>query len=217
MSDQSNIIKSHRIQVQRTAHFYTLGEPGEQTKRMWLICHGYGQLASHFIRKFDRVAGLEDYIVAPEGLSRFYWGGVAGKPAASWMTSLDRLDEIADYSAMLSTIFEQQKALVPEDVQVILFGFSQGCSTVMRWMLRANPDFDHLWLWGGQIPEDVDYEQVRAHWNSKELHAFHGTEDPFVTPERMELLRGYIAESGLAIEEHRYEGGHKVIREVFGV
>ncbi|MEL6392425.1 MAG: hypothetical protein AAFY36_04575 [Bacteroidota bacterium] len=207
-------MKTHHLKVTRTAHFYTLGEATDKTKRMWFACHGYGQLASNFIQKFDRVAGEEDFVVAPEGLNRFYWGGVAGKPAANWMTSKDRLDEIADYSAMLSTIFEQQKALLADDVQVILFGFSQGSSTVIRWMLRAQPSFDHLWIWGGQIPEDVSYDDVRAEWNTRKIHAFHGTEDPFVTPDRHQLLKQYIAESGLNIEEHIYEGDHRVIREV---
>ncbi|MEL6276926.1 MAG: phospholipase, partial [Bacteroidota bacterium] len=82
---------AHRLPVQRTAHFYTLGEPSANVKRMWFACHGYGQLASTFIRKFDQLAGAEDYVVAPEGLSRFYWQGFTGKVVASWMTSADRL------------------------------------------------------------------------------------------------------------------------------
>ena len=204
---------AHQLPVQRTAHFYSLGEPGPQVKRLWFVCHGYGQLASTFIRKFDQIAGPEDYVIAPEGLSRFYWGGLTGKVAASWMTSADRLDEIADYTAMLSTIFQQQRALVPEDVQVMLFGFSQGCATVVRWMLREQPDFDQLWLWAGQIPEDVSYDEVRAQWNTKNLHAFAGKEDPLITPERIELHRRYIAAAGLNFQEHNYDGDHRVLRE----
>lgn len=204
---------AHQLPVQRTAHFYTLGTPSAQTKRLWLVCHGYGQLASNFIRKFDQLAGPEDYVVAPEGLSRFYWGGLTGKVAASWMTSADRLDEIADYSAMLSTIFRQQRALVPEEVEVMLFGFSQGCATMVRWMLREQPEFKHLWLWAGQIPEDVSYDAVRDHWNTKELHAFVGTDDPLITPERWELQRSYVAAAGLVVQEHRYTGDHRVVRE----
>ncbi|MEL6357577.1 MAG: phospholipase [Bacteroidota bacterium] len=205
---------AHRLPVQRTAHFYTLGEPSANVKRMWFACHGYGQLASTFIRKFDQLAGAEDYVVAPEGLSRFYWQGFTGKVVASWMTSADRLDEIADYSAMLSTIFHQQKALLSADVEVILFGFSQGCATTMRWMLREQPNFDHLWLWAGQVPEDVSYDEVREHWNTKQLHAFFGAKDPLISPDRLKLLRRFITESGLQIQEHTYEGDHRVIREV---
>jgi len=205
---------AHHLPVQRTAHFYTLGNPSPKVKRMWFACHGYGQLASMFIRKFDQQAGEEDYVVAPEGLSRFYWNGWSGKVVASWMTSADRLDEIADYSAMLSTIFHQQRALLPSDVEVILFGFSQGCATTVRWMLREQPHFDHLWLWAGQIPEDVNYDGIRDYWNSKQLHAFFGTEDPLITLDRLEVVRGFIAASGLQIQEHSYQGDHRVIREV---
>jgi predicted esterase len=206
-------VNSHSLPVTRTAHYYTLGEPGPKVKRFWFACHGYGQAAQHFIRKFDVIAGPEDYVVAPEGLSRFYWGGLTGPVVSSWMTSGDRLDEIADFCAMLSTVFNEQRALLPENVEVILFGFSQGCATQVRWLMQAKPQFHHLWLWAGRFPEDIDYSQNLDYLNSKPIHSFLGDADEFIKPNHVRFYRQLVAKTGIKMEEHSYGGAHRIVRE----
>ena len=205
--------KSHSLPVTRTAHYYTLGEPGPTVKRFWFACHGYGQAAQRFIRKFDVIAGPEDYIVAPEGLSRFYWGGFTGPIVSSWMTSGDRLDEIADFCNMLSTIFTQQRSLLPADVEVILFGFSQGCATQVRWLIHTKPEFHQLWLWAGRFPEDIDYSLDLDYLNSKPIHSFLGDADQLIKPSHVRFYRQLVAKAGIKMEEHSYVGDHRVVRE----
>lgn len=204
----------HQFLTSRTAHYYTLDEAGPQTKRLWFVCHGYAQLAQHFIRKFDVLAGPEDYVVAPEGLSRFYWGGLDGPVAASWMTRGNRLDEIRDYTNMLSTLFQEQLDKCPEDVEVILFGFSQGCATQVRWLVQDLPRFDQLWLWGGLMPEDLDYRQpkISEHLAGKPIHHFRGDADPLIKDEYIELHRQLIKQQELVVQEHSYAGDHRVVR-----
>ena len=38
----------HRIQVRRSARYYTMGDAGS-AQELWLVCHGYGQLAARFL------------------------------------------------------------------------------------------------------------------------------------------------------------------------
>ncbi|MEM9836371.1 MAG: phospholipase [Bacteroidota bacterium] len=204
---------THHIPVTRTAHYYTLGTAGPKTKRFWLACHGYGQLAQNFIRKFDIIAGEEDYVVAPEGLSRFYWNGLSGDVVASWMTKADRLDEIKDYSAMLTTIFQTQLALLPDDVEIILFGFSQGCATQVRWLMQVKPRFDHLWLWAGRFPEDIDYSDALDYLNAKPIHSFIGDADQLIKPHHIKFYRQLIKQAGIRMEEHQFAGDHRVVRQ----
>lgn len=205
---------AHHFKTPRTAHYYTLGEAGPHTKRMWLVCHGYGQLAENFIRRFDVVAGPEDYVVAPEGLSRFYWGGLNGPVAASWMTRGNRLDEIEDFTTMLSTLYQSQMAKLPDDVEVILFGFSQGCATQIRWMMKAFPRFNQLWLWGGMIPEDLNYTtpEVQSYLADKPIYHFLGDQDELIKPAYIELHRQLIKTQSLNVQEFTYSGDHRVIR-----
>ena len=63
-------VEEHRITVPRTARYYTLGE-AVTASELWLVLHGYGQLARFFLRPFE---GMERgrLIAAPEALSRFY-------------------------------------------------------------------------------------------------------------------------------------------------
>ena len=67
-------MKEHSTKVQRTAHYATYGEISNSTKYFILACHGYGQLAKHFIKKFDILASEEVFVLAPEGLSLVFIG-----------------------------------------------------------------------------------------------------------------------------------------------
>lgn len=202
----------HTLTVARTAHYATLGQPGKHIKRLWMVAHGYGQLAKTFIRRFSPILDAETLIVAPEGLSRFYWGGFDGPVVASWMTKEDRLDEIADFTALLDQLYAHYVPLCHAEVEIVLFGFSQGTATQVRWIMRSFPKFHHLVLWGGQLPEDLDYHPHHAYFQDKRLHFAYGDEDPFLTPERLALLQNIIANSGLRFEPFPYAGEHKVER-----
>jgi len=83
LKEKPPIYQAHHFQVPRTAHYYTLGTPSEAIEDFWLVCHGYGQLGSEIIHKFEKFDDGKHLIVAAEGLSRFYWGGVTGKVSAS--------------------------------------------------------------------------------------------------------------------------------------
>ena len=204
----------HHFTVQRRARVYTLGTAGPTTRYCCIACHGYGQLAGHFIRKFDVVAREDTLVVAPEGLSRFYWGGLSGDVKASWMTKEDRLNEIADFSDYLSQVYQHYRAQLPEDTVFILLGFSQGVATQMRWIMRAFPEFQHLILWAGTVPEDIDYQPALDYFRDKRLHFVYGTQDQFLTEARLQAYQAQVGETGLTFETSTFEGRHKVDREV---
>ena len=66
-------ISEHYVTARRTARFLTMGA-SEQPSELWFACHGYGQLASTFIRDLSPLDDGTRLIVAPEALSRFYVG-----------------------------------------------------------------------------------------------------------------------------------------------
>ena len=72
-------MKEHSIKIEKTAHYYSIGELNKQTNELWIVCHGYGQLASFFIDKFKELNKDNRYIVAPEGLNKFYLHGFDGR------------------------------------------------------------------------------------------------------------------------------------------
>ncbi|RZK99340.1 MAG: phospholipase [Hymenobacter sp.] len=149
------------LTVARTARYQQLGEPSAATRQLWLVAHGYGQLAAYFIRHFRSVQALDPMgtvIVAPEALSRFYLSGTSGRVGASWMTSADRLAEIADQTAYLDALLAHLLADCPPDVRVTVLGFSQGTATVSRWLTASAGRWrpHRLILWAGNFPADID-------------------------------------------------------------
>ena len=158
------------------------------------------------------MAGADTFVLAPEGLSRFYWGGFTGDIAASWMTSADRLDEIADYAAYLQTLYEHFVPRLADDVKIILFGFSQGVATQFRWLMRRFPAFDHLVAWAGTVPADLDYQPHLEYFQSRRLHFFYGTEDQFLTPDRLKWHEELVGRQQLRFNYRTFPGKHIVDR-----
>lgn len=66
------MLHEHHLTVERTARYFTI-EPGEGGAReVWIVCHGYSQLAERFLRQFTALDDGRRLVVAPEALSRFY-------------------------------------------------------------------------------------------------------------------------------------------------
>lgn len=200
----------HGLPVTRTAHYSMLGQVGPHIRKLWIVTHGYGQLAKTFINRFQGIMDEETLVLAPEGLSRFYWGGFDGPVVASWMTREDRLDEIADFCNMLDQLYGLYVPQCHPSVKIILLGFSQGAATQVRWIMRSFPKFHHLMLWAGQLPEDLDYHPHLTYFADKQLHVAYGDEDPFLTPKRLKMMDKVLLDSGLTFAKHAYQGKHKV-------
>ena len=208
-------MKSHKILFEKTAHYFTIGEPTSQTKYLWIVCHGYGQLASRFIHKFDQLSTDEHFIVAPEGLSRFYWNRKSPHPVgASWMTKENRLDEIEDYTRFIKKLYDEFVPQCADNVEIILFGFSQGCATQMRWIMQVFPEFHHLVLWAGLLPEDLDYRPYQDYFSEKKMYWVCGDDDEFVKEKHVDWHHGFMEEQGLNFETIRFAGKHMVDRRV---
>lgn len=207
--------QSHKTAVQKTAHYYTLGKPTINTKRFWIVCHGYGQLASRFIQQFQLLDLEENFILAPEGFHRFYWQGFSGDVVASWMTKADRLDDIQDYTTFLQQLHIEYLTILPQEVEIILLGFSQGCATVCRWMSALQPKCNKLVLWGGTLPEDIDYQPLLPYFETKDIIFAHGTSDQFLTIEnRVNKHIEFAKTQGIAMKTWSYEGKHETRKAV---
>lgn len=208
------MVKENKIQVQKTAHYFTIGTPGPHIKKLWIVCHGYGQLASSIIHKFEKLDDGETLIVAPEALSRFYWGGFSGDVGASWMTKAHRLDEIEDYTNYLQQIYERFSSQISPSARINLFGFSQGCVTQVRWIVKHYPAFSNLILWGGIVADDLEYASHLAYLSDKNIYFVYGDKDQFLTKERIAKYTQFMNDQQLDIATYPFEGKHEVVRSV---
>ncbi len=200
----------HKIKIQKTAHYYTLGQLSANTRYLWLVCHGYGQLASRFIQKFRQLDPKRHFVIAPEGFSRFYWGGVTGEVVASWMTKNDKQEEIEDHTNFLNSIYRKYAGIAPQECEWIMLGFSQGNATIIRYLERFQPSFKNLLIWAGRLPRESCGEEFTRYLNQGSLHYFYGNEDIYVTTERIGEEREFMKHTGLQFNIHQFEGEHRV-------
>ena len=82
------------INISLKTKYSTYGKFSDRTEKIWFVCHGYGQLAEYFIKNFEVLDAETNYVIAPQGLSKFYLKGFTGRVGASWMTKEDRLTDI---------------------------------------------------------------------------------------------------------------------------
>lgn len=198
----------HHYITQRTARYYTDGPVTAEAKHFWITCHGFAQMAGEFIAEFEPLAKLGGKIVAPEALNRFYARGFDGKVAATWMTREDREAEIADYVAYLDGLYQQETNGLHPIAPKHILGFSQGATTVCRWVAARNPSFNHLWLCSGDLPHDLDWGAFVDAMQGKKLHLVIGTSDPLIPEDRKKSTMLKIEEHGLNYKLHEFDGAH---------
>lgn len=206
-------MEHHKFKVEKTAHVFTHNTPSVETQYFWFVTHGYGQLASNIIRKFEQLDGAH-FVVAPEGLNRFYWEFGGSKVSANWMTKQDRLDDIDNYCQYLKTVYTFFKEKLSPSVKIILFGFSQGCATQIRWMTRELPECHNLVLWGGMLPEDIDYQPFKEYLYKIKIEFVCGNQDEFINDERINWHLNFAKEQNIHMDLITFEGKHEVLTEV---
>jgi predicted esterase len=183
------------------------------------VLHGYGQLAGTFVRFFADVVKTGALVVAPEALNRFYLVSPENAPArdrpvgATWMTREDRESEVSDYVEYLDALCDEIVGDRPVRVSVI--GFSQGAATATRWVLNGRSRIEHLVLWGGLMPPDVDLARGLVRLRDTRVTFVAGTRDHYITEEILAAERSRLETAGVRCEFIRFDGGHVVSRSVF--
>ena len=207
----------HHLEVTRTARYWTLGRPEAAHDDVWIVLHGYGQLARRFLRRFSPLAAPSRLIVAPEALSRFYIGSGEGRHGpdalvgATWMTREDREAEIHDYVAYLDRL---AAAVVRDGARVTVLGFSQGVATAWRWATYGSvAGLVRLVAWAGELPPDLDVERAARRLERVDVVLVRGERDGTVPVEIGEAASERLERAGLRFSVLRHPGGHDIHEE----
>ena len=203
------------INVTKTGRYYTSGDLDSNTENIWFVCHGYGQLAEYFIKHFQILEDGKTFIVAPEGLSRFYLDGVTGRIGATWMTKEDRENEISDYLYFLNTLFEKLFSQIDfNKVKLNVLGFSQGTSTVCRWLAQSSVKVNRLILWAGTFPVDVDLAIHGNRFRAIPATVVYGQQDEYLEYLKPENYKIFLDTTGFNYNIVTFEGKHEMNAEV---
>jgi predicted esterase len=200
------------IDFEFKAQYFQSSGVDSSTKEIWFVVHGYGQLAKHFIKKFNPIATSERVIVAPGGLSRFYLEGFNGRVGATWMTKEDRLLDIDNYVSYLNKIYEEVSGnlVAGQRVDFHFLGFSQGAATVTRWLQWHEHDFKRLIVWAGSFPHDMEVARLSEKLKGKEVVMVRGTLDPFIDADSIEQQRLFISSLAIDVTHLAFDGKHEI-------
>lgn len=203
----------HHIATLRRARYFVLGDlPADD---VWIVVHGYSQLARTFIGYFAPIAQPGRAIVAPEALNRYYVHPGTGesrddaKVGATWMTREDREHEIRDYVDYLDAVYVR---VATGASRVTALGFSQGVATVARWVASGSSRIDRFVAWAGRLPPELDLERLRAAVDTVIMVV--GDADQYIKwvdgPDGAARLQA----AGIAVESITFPGGHRLDKAV---
>ena len=211
----------HHLSVTRTARYFSVGGDGGNesgaVRELWIVCHGYGQLAARFLEPFQALATPWRRIVAPEGLSRFYLErsrvgvNTQAKVGATWMTREDREHEIADQVSYLDTLLDAIHPPAATGVRLRLLGFSQGVATLTRWLMRGRRvRADEVILWAGSFPPDVDLSDFAGRLAGAPVVLAVGTRDELASWAGADVTHQRFTEAGISARLVSFNGGHRL-------
>lgn len=209
----------HTIEVPRTARYYTIGPDEATIDELWIVLHGFGQLAGDFVEYFCDLNDGRRLIVAPEALNRYYTIPSTSIPAsqrpvgATWMTREDRENEIMDYVRYLDILHARLAAKHPA-ARTNVVGFSQGGATAARWALLGAAHIDRLILWGATLPPDIDLTTATAGLRGAHLTFVVGRKDQYITSDALGAERDRLSAAGVKFELVEYDAGHSIKRAV---
>ena len=204
-------MENHQLLVRKTARYFTLGNPHTASK-LWFVLHGYGQLATFFIRKFNDLDLTQNFIVAPEGMHRFYLSGNSGRVGASWMTKEGREDDINDNLHFLDELY-QHISKNNTFLEKNLLGFSQGGATASRWHEKGVFNATNFILWASIFPPDLDLPKMSNTFLNSNNFFVVGDDDEYFNSDKIEVIRRAFLEQNLSFKDILYRGKHTITEE----
>ncbi|MDO6518032.1 alpha/beta hydrolase [Zobellia uliginosa] len=197
-----------------TNSYATLNTLTDNTKNVWVVLHGIGYLSRYFLRYFDELPPEENYIIAPQAPSKYYLKNNYRHVGASWLTKEATQQETQNVIAYLDAVYAAEK--FPEDLNFIVFGYSQGVSVATRWVAQKRIPCDHLVLYAGGIPEELqasDFEFLIK--KQTKVTTLVGDADEYLTEERQaaetKKIEGLF---GGKAKQISFKGGHEIKKEL---
>lgn len=205
------MIIENYIKTEKSARYYQLGSAINGINNLWIVFHGYGELAGEFIKNFKEIQNEETLIIAPEALNKFYLRGFYGKVGTTWMTTEDRKNEIFDYVFTINKIYNKlSDSLNFNSIKINILGFSQGTHTAVRWLHYAKIRVDNLILWSGTFPHDCSYLEDSKYWSDIKTKIILGDNDKLLSEKKINSEFEFMSTQKIKYQIIKYNGGHSL-------
>ncbi|MGO1729799.1 MAG: alpha/beta hydrolase [Psychroflexus halocasei] len=203
--------KERQVNYETTNTYSTLNKLTSKTEYIWVACHGIAYLSRYFIKYFEVLDSDKNFVIAPQAPAKYYQTKAFKYVGASWLTRENKAIEIENVLNYLDAVYEKEKL---QDKKVILLGYSQGVSIVMRWLQKRNVNCERLILHSGSIPNEFTPEDFVNNVNTK-THLVYGNSDQYIHSEKLkkqiDMAQKLFPEN---LEIHEFDGKHEVSQEV---
>lgn len=168
--------------------------------------HGYGEDAASHLAALATVPGSDRWLLcAVQGLHPFYTR--RGEVVASWMTSLDRDNAIADNVRYVASVVAAVRAEHPRAAERLAWvGFSQGVAMAYRAAAGAGHPARALVALAGDVPPEVGQRSLPGF---PPVLIGAGREDGWYGPPRMEEDLARLRDRGVEADGLAFDGGHE--------
>ena len=209
------MFNKHHISFEFSSSYITYNKLTDKTENIWIVFHGYGQLSKYFIRRFDVLEGDKNYIIAPQGLSKFYVDEDYKNVGASWLTKEDKESDLLNQQKYLIKLMDELKSKIDfSKIKINLFGFSQGVSAFTRLLINYNMKIDNIIIWAGWVPDEF-FNINKNVLKDTNLFFVVGNKDKYYNNP---IIKGYIEKFkktlNKEIDYFVFDGGHIVDRKV---
>ena len=203
-----NIEKSVTYTSENT--YLTLNKITPKTQNVWLVFHGIGYLSRYFVKYFESLNPDENYIIVPQAPSKYYLKNEYKYVGASWLTKENTAAEIENVINYIDAVLEEEN--LPNNLNLSLFGFSQGVSVLTRWLVRKKLPCNMVVLYAGGIPNELTADDfVFLDFDTTKIKIIYGDKDEFLTPDRLVAEHAKIETLfGRHAETITFKGGHEV-------
>ncbi|MDF0716475.1 esterase [Muricauda sp. 334s03] len=194
--------------------YLTHNELTPKTKNVWLVFHGIGYLSRYFVKYFNGLDAEKNYIIVPQAPSKYYLKNEYKYVGASWLTKENTATEIKNVLNYIDAVLEAEN--LPENVNLMLFGFSQGVSVATRWLASKKANCKLVTLYAGGIPNELTTDDFGfLDYDATTIKIIYGDQDQYLTPDRLEGEKIKIDKlfQGNA-ETVTFKGGHEVKPEI---
>ncbi|WP_369995333.1 alpha/beta hydrolase [Winogradskyella sp.] len=193
----------------KTSNSYSsLNKLTEHTKNVWFVCHGMGYLSRYFLKYFKSLNPKENYVIAPQAPSKYY---IQPKMyvGANWLTRDNTEAGTRNIMNYFDAVFENEK--IPSNINFIVFGYSQGVSVAMRYMVRRQLQCSQLVLHSGGIPKELTAEDFNYLNSDTKIKLIYGTNDEYLDEARIQVETERVYELfGDRVTILPFEGKHVV-------
>lgn len=93
-----------------------------------------------------------------------------------------------------------------------MLGFSQGVSTLLRWLASGATAVQRVVAWAGELPADVDLIEYRDRFPASGLDVVLGSGDEYATWIDLEGQTRRLRAAAIPYRVHRFDGGHRLDR-----